>query len=321
MKLFYLNVLRSRTVTNPKILQLLLSIRSLVYKILRKFEKMDVERFIDANSLPTSQTRTLSKKRIGIVIVSTNKDFEALPLTIKFAVKSVRNYELTRITIIVPKQDVESCKTILIDVKEPLQILDESMFVSDVEVSRLRTNFLGRTNWVLQQILKVVAALDSVEDGILIVDSDTLLLHNRFWLKSHGSQILCPTEEFNKPYYDFLSSIGVCDSNPKYTFVSHHIMYQPILLREILAKLNIYDVRDLIKLSLQTDLNKSNSPLCIDYELYAQSLVSQFPDRVFYEKWSNIAISRRKLQQISNSKFRIFLYSKFFNSISFHSWS
>jgi hypothetical protein len=167
--------------------------------------------------------------------------------------------------------------------------------------------------------LKIIHVFNSEFAGVFVVDADTVLIDKRNWFCQEGHQILTPSDEFNLSYYEFLSSVGIGTLKPEFTFVSHHMLMQPWVLREAFAFIGWRNSTDLLESIVSHNYLNEESPFSIDYEFYAQYMRVAYPDLVTLNKWSNFGVRRevelKDLVESACSK-----YSGKFSSISFHSY-
>lgn len=270
------------------------------------FQKEESEEYI---SLP-----------IEILFVSTHKDFPILPHAVRCAIRVTSNFTNLRITIITPDRYVEELEDLMKDYN--VKVEKESRYFDEKVLRLLEGCFQARCGWVLQQLLKLEFVVSSEAAGVLIIDSDTLLLEKRKWLGNDGSQLLTPTWEYNRPYYEFLDSIGISEIEPEFTFVSHHMLMQPKIVNELFEYAGWRDTADLIDLICSLPTNEEHSPFSLDYELYAQYLYSKHPEKVVLGKWSNKAIARNASSKNSDLLIRAAVKenSDKFASLSFHSY-
>jgi hypothetical protein len=280
-----------------------------------------VRRFIQANRLPPEPSSCLSavNKSVGVLFVTAGKDLEMLPWSIPFAVKSLRTLSSTvKISVVVPTVDMKHCKELLENLPG-VEIVSEDSFIKKDVVEALKMRFQERFGWVLQQFLKVAFVLESNLDAILVVDADTVLLDERNWILDNGNQILTPSDEFNLSYYEFLSSIGLCEMNPEYTFVSHHMLMQPKYLRLAFEQAGKSFPDEILELVLNHDFKNPSSPFCIEYEVYGQYLFTHHRDRVELLKWANLGIPRQTnlADQIEKE---VQKNTGRFSSLSFHTY-
>lgn len=261
-------------------------------------------------------------KSIELVFVAIKKDFPVLVQSIFFAQKSIEDYRFAGVRVIVPDDQVEECTVLLADKGlERATVVSENTLITRESFKLLRETFEGRANWVLQQILKVQAVLVSTADATLIVDSDTLLLSKRPWFSNNGSQLLTPSYEFNASYYEFLACLDISHPNPKYTFISHHMLMQRSELEKTFFALDWKEVDSMVDYTCRNARTDLESPVCVEYELYAQSLLSRSPEKVHLGIWGNISISRSFLERVLTSKLILATLRRSFHSVSLHSWS
>jgi len=282
-----------------------------------------LQRFLSVNELPIYPIKNHSNLPvIEILYVATKKDFEILKSTMLVTLNSLENYEISSISIIVPDAHIEVFEELLGISKITTRVIRESDYVSSIEVDALKKKFGKRYNWVLQQVLKISYVKESKSAGVMVVDADTALLHQRIWLDPNGRQVLCPTWENHFSYYKLLEELGVGVNPPAYTFVSHHMLFQPIIVNQILATLGWATNNELIEKITSYSYADEISPFSIDYELYAQYLYSVHPDKVFLEKWSNFEAGRKNHSESLSEYARrsILECTGKYASVSFHSY-
>lgn len=205
----------------------------------------------------------------------------------------------------------------------PVTIHGKETLLSDSTRSTLRATFGDRYGWVLQQFNKLAWSVQSQNAGVLIVDADTVLTIPRGFLDASGCQLLLPTWEYNPPYYRVFDRLGgpiAGINDDELSFISHHMVMQPVLVREMLNDLRVGSVDSLVTRTLESvDIDSNTqSPLCVDYELYGQWLSRSKPERVRFGRWSNLGARRGASQQNSlrSGRFSQLGYA----SVSFHSY-
>jgi len=261
------------------------------------------------------------KKSVELVVVSTSKDFDILPNSVAYAIRALSAYQIYGIRIIVPERDLELCRNLFSSNNLEVSVVDESDLVNPELFRKISEVFKKRNTWVLQQLLKVSAVQKSKADSVLILDSDTVLLRPRPWFSASGAQILMPSYEFNSSYYEFLNTLGMSDKFPEHTFISHHMIMQPHILNHILKTVGLSTVEERVDYICEKSDLSNHSPICIEYELYGQSLIQGESKEYFLERWANISVPRKHSKLILNFPGIKKFLSLFYNSISFHSWS
>lgn len=268
---------------------------------------------------PKIQTNVLPK--IEALIVATEKDFETLKCVIQNLPVGSLN-KISKVTVITPEKSVRNCKNLTKELRNlydlGIDVLNEDDYFTDEFRKGLKSAFGLKYGWIYQQLLKLQYVFMSEFAGVLVIDSDTVLLQERAWLDSTNKQLLLVSAEFNKPYYVFLNSLFGTKIFPKHTFVAHHMLMQPIYLREILKLEDIQSVDEIgVKAIFETD-KSVQSPASIDYEVYGQLMAKHFPHLLSYGKFGNIGVP---IPQTNFDDFIGYLReSESLFSVSFHSY-
>jgi len=274
-----------------------------------------LRRYLQTNSLPANLEipSTNSYPVIEILFVCTAKDFDVLPQAIQYAVNATNAHPLGGVSLIIPAADFQLAQAIDVGQGVPLKILNEEDFLPADLIQLIRTVFQRRAGWVIQQLLKVEFVSASTSPAVLVCDADTFLLSQRFWFDSNERQILTPSWEWTQSYYVFLSKFGLTTIVPEYTFVSHHMLMQPKFLREARIFMGWKETSKIVEDLIASYDGAEVSPFCIEYELYAQYLYKNYPNKVLLSKWANVGINRREFLN-SKSKF------EHYASISVHDY-
>lgn len=262
-----------------------------------------------------------SEASVEVYMLAAEKDIECLDVTLPFAYRSVAGLSISRLVLVVPDLIVEKVKNILTGVILNFQVWPESSVVSYSNLSIIRTHFGERSGWVYQQALKLALLQNCPTQYALIVDSDTVLLNPREWVKADGSTALTPTEEFNDAYFLFLERLGSLPVSPKTSFIPHHMFYEISTFRKLTLQLKIENTFQVIeKIEEYSDVSTS-SPFSLDYEMYAQWCLSTLNPSARLIRWSNISVSRSRLELFRRYPMLLRLSRFFYNSVSFHSWN
>jgi hypothetical protein len=260
-----------------------------------------------------------SSETIEVLFVVTKKDFDVLLLAIKYAIRNLDNFNLAKISIITPSLDLEELPTAIYELSEKIQVYRDEEFINAETIDALRSNFSARAGWYIQQILKLEFVRNSTSGCVLVVDADTVLTKKRNWIDTRNVQILMPSEEFHAPYYEAIEGLGL-KVDRRYSFVSHHMLYQKELLSKLLLDLAWRDSTEISEYLIANYSGRVDSPISLDYELYAQYLLASHPDKCKFEKWSNLPFSRGKFTSNYGIEKFIETMSKKYASVSLHSW-
>ena len=258
---------------------------------------------------------------IELIINSERKDFKNLSEVITNAIaNSVNRIEKT--SVAVPTTQLEECKEALSGIIDTyaIEVLSEDLFLTDTIREKLRNQFGKRYGWALQQFLTIDRVLRSKYKGVLQVNSDTILLRPTQWLESEGRQPILVSTEYHLPYYVFLHKLNkefpvLTDSH-----ITHHMLFQPEIFKEILRKSNVETLEKLIDFTIMNAQINEDSPICIEFELYALGALRYFPEKITLAKFGNINYPRRA--NVSSIDFQVELQklAKKYNSISAHSY-
>jgi len=261
-----------------------------------------------------------------VVCVAAHKDFDVLKISIERLLKMYSLSEITHFNLIVPENDLDSCLRMFADLasgtaEHRLRVTNENDYFNPQLLELIKLKIPHRYGWVLQQFLKLQAALESSQENILLLDADTVLLRKRNFVDENGSQLLLPTDEYNSSYYENINLLFGIPISKDFSFVSHHLLIQKSILAKILHDSNCGDVADLLKKVLTESKFDSDSPFSIDYELYSQYIVNRCIERVRYERWGNLSLKKSRFTaSILNSQLITFL-GLLYSSVSIHSWS
>jgi len=283
--------------------------------------------FVRSNKLSSNlnqDTDKLDLPLIELLVVATEKDFDLLEPVILNALSSSIN-EVNKIKIVVPAIHLDSCREVLSNIRLPInlkvQIINEEDVLHLKIRDCIRSQSDGNYGWLLQQFIKLKLASESNACGILVVDADTFILGKNVWLDSSGKQKIFVAATRYRPYFDFLKDLNVVKIKPKYSFVVHHMLYQPNILRKLLEQMNCSTFEDFSEKVLRHKRFNQVSSLSIDYELYGQFLFKNFRELALLQRVSNLSLPREYLAQVMSEGHIEQSFSNNYNSISFHSWN
>jgi hypothetical protein len=201
-----------------------------------------------------------------------------------------------------------------------VEIINESEIVDKEIQERLKTKFGDRFGWVLQQLIIVefVTSTRNKNYPCLQVDADTLIMNKQTWITNSNNQPLMESFERHSSYYIFLRKLGLKVPSNHLTFINHHMLFQPEYLRRIRENLKIEHVSELVDKIVRWADQNDISPICIEYELYAQGMLIFFPEKVKVIKSSNVGVARGAIIPTSIEE----MWDKFkeYNSVSLHSY-
>jgi hypothetical protein len=292
------------------------------YFLIRRFQGFALLlRFIkSSNYASEGNLRTQQLPTIELLFISTKKDSS----TLVYAIEKARNHSInpvSKVIVIVPEAQLNFFFELLADISIHLsiEIVSEDSEIDTLGRSLIKRTMKDRYGWTLQQFLTVSYCLRSNAAGVLAVNSDTIILRDQVWLDSIGIQILMESYEYNREYYKLLESVNNKFSKLKISHITHHMLFQPKLLQECLDYFNVSNLSEFIELFMNSVNTNSSSPICAEFEPYAQFLRKERPGSIKMLKFSNIGVERNKNGDLSNLINR-FESESHYNSISLHSW-
>lgn len=258
---------------------------------------------------------------IEILMVSKKEDFSVLKVSLESAIRMSVN-PVSSITIIVPDDEVNLVKTFLNVMAEfqKINVIPENKVVTKEVIELITKNRPDKFGWILQQVLVASYIINSRSEYILVVDADTVLLRPRIWVDKNSKQILMPTQELHKPYYDFLRSSSNMYGKTVISFMSHHLLIQVKIFREIFEMFN-GSVLTALQKAFAFSSPTESAPFDLKYEIYSQYLLLNHKGQLDLVKWGNLSLPRSDLNQFISSKDIKFSLTQRYNSVSFHSWN
>ena len=292
------------------------------YFLIRKFQGFPLLlRFIKSSRYSSESISTSQElPKLELLFISTKKDSSILVHAIERAWKHSVN-PVSKIIVIVPEAQLTFFFQLLADISNRLsiEIISEDIEIDAPSRSLIKETMKNRYGWTLQQFLTVSYCLRSKAAGVLAVNSDTIILRDQVWLDTFGTQVLMESYEYNREYYELLKRVNNNLTNLRNSHITHHMLFQPKLLHECLDYFNTKNLLEFIKLFMESVNPSSASPICAEFEPYAQFLRKVKPGSVKMVKFSNIGVERNKRVDLLD------LLNKYenesqYNSISLHSW-
>ena len=282
----------------------------------------DFTRFVRVNQLPSSLVPETSElPSIEMLLIVARKDFTSLPIAISKAVKNSRN-PISAIRIVTSHDAIVECGKVIknLEMKLPIYVDDEDEIFPLAIRNEMKELFGRKYGWGLQQFLTVECVLRSSASGVLALNADTMILRPQVWLNGNFVQVLFQSSELHLPYFRVLESVFPNLITQKLSHVTHHMLFHPDLLREILRMNGISDSGELFQRLKIVFAREEESPFCIEFEPYAQGMRACFPDRIALRRFSNIPVSINPIGAGVLSVVNSFEEKSRYNSISLHSW-
>ena len=230
---------------------------------------------------------------IRLLWVAHPKDFDVLPHSVLAALRHVKN-PVTAIDVVSPAPE-EAAR--LLSPQIPSTTTVNYVHDNDVVSKEIREKLIHEMSshgaWATQQLIKVLMAISQPEEATLVIDADTVLLRDKVWVNARAQQLLYFRGYTNPRYQHYLRSWGVGEIDDLRSFVTHHMLYQPEILRGVLSSTFGSSTPDALAGAIIASAQELGFPeFSADYELYGNVLWAQHPANYFLDKYSNIGQTR-----------------------------
>lgn len=267
---------------------------------------------------------------IELVVPFVEKDLEALPLVLEYARKNIRN-PISRVVLITPrdahgqgprfvKPDSFPQLDDLLRKNPDIALVHDQDVLGSPIMKEMEIRF-GRgdrnAGWVIQQLIKLSAAMQAESEASLILDSDTLLLTPKTWFGANRKQLLQVANEYHSDFMRHVLSFFGVPKKLRMSFVTHHQLMQRDVVREMFPHGSE---------SLLAWWKSSRDPIgrdLGDYEAYGSYLAHHYPERVAYGSFGNLFSPHltRFLSDLRQSGKSASELIPDYCSVSFHSWA
>jgi len=258
---------------------------------------------------------------IELLCVVAGKDIALLSRNVLAAIQNSNN-KITKVTVITREDEVSVCAKVLqsLELEQKIAVIsEEDCFENDIMES-LKKKFQSRKGWVLQQLLAVNFILKSNNAGVLLLNADTTMLRKVDLLYEDDKQNIYASLEYHRPYYKLLNNLIGSKISPRWTYITHHMLFQPKYFREIFETFELGTMKDLIDWLVLNIDESEQSPLCVEFELYGQGMEILHPELLQHKKFANTSWKRTASNQ---SKLDLILSGEIpttYNSVSMHDY-
>ena len=263
--------------------------------------------FVD--SLPFDPLASFEPAPIEVFIPSSPRDLDVAGAAISGAMKYITN-PIEKIVIATPNPSEfrDLSTNALTHISSDEEVLGESLLSEILRVSKRWEDRIPG-GWFVQQALKIEFARKSKSAGVLVIDSDTVLIRPRNFLDTRGIQILSPSYELHSPYVDhFKSYFKLPHRESKLSFVTHHQLLQPSIVREMFP-----NSEAVLRWCSSGDDNSHSSPVS-EYHSYGEYLNVMFPEQRVLSSFRNAPMPRSEIHKLYTFK------EQELGSISFHGY-
>lgn len=311
----------SQITSSPNYFHILLLLPSIIKNLPSSFS--DFVRFVRVNRISTSIISFSGElPSISVLLIVAQKDFGKLKFCINQLVKHSLN-PISEIEIVVPQTDLTSCMKTLeqINSKIPIKLFNEDELISADLREIMKRELRHKYGWAIQQLLTLNMVIRSNSYGVLAVNADTFILRDQVWLNENFVQLLFQSAEYHEPYYQIIKKIFPQLNLVPFSHVTHHMLFQPELLRDFFVKNGYMDLENLMIRVLASFDKSQESPFCIEFEPYAQALHNFYPNRFELRRFSNSSFSIKNDHLGITEMIKELDNKNLYNSINYHSWN
>lgn len=275
-----------------------------------------------AFSVPSRDTRdeeTTELPAVRLLWVTHPKDADVLIHSVAGALRHVRN-PIEAIDFVTPSPaEIENRIRPQLPPTIPVSFLRDDDVVSQDLCNQLAEALSSHGSWAVQQLIKVLHVLEHPDQPALVIDADTVLLRDKVWFSAERQQTLYSRAYLNPRYHDYLRCWGVDSIDNMRSFVTHHMLFQPDILRESLTEIfGSTDPASLVVAIVEAARELGFPEFSLDYELYGNMLWAKHPERFMLDKYSNIGLERPSEHLRLSDQLETLRTKGNYNSVSFH---
>jgi hypothetical protein len=229
---------------------------------------------------------------VNAYITLHQKDAAVLP----YCVQGLRaRPEISNITVIAGPGLAALCRRL------DVLFLDEDDVVPGVKHDTLGN---PRWGWYFQQILKLGIAWLEQDEYYLVVDADTVFLHQVRFLSASGLPLYTPASEYHLPYFTSFERLLGFKPQREASFIAHHMVFQCDLVKEMCSAFGPNPLwwRNIVDCMEPKPPDFSDSRFS-EYETYGHYVQKEHPGLLTLRslRWRNVAEmpSKRRLRRLA----------------------
>jgi hypothetical protein len=229
---------------------------------------------------------------VEIFVFTAKKDLELLELSIFGAIQSCVN-RVHLLTVVAPL-------TLESEVQKVFQKLGPVLkmkFLSDEELLaqyELDDFEFVRPN-IKMEVIKILAALYSSIDAVLLIDGDTILLKRRNWITS-DKQVVMVAQEYTPEHVNFDKK---CLNSSKLSglgFVTHHqVIRRSHLVGLISESGELIDFVNVFNSAASDFYLRSGTDFPSEWQLFGDYLLNRHLNKVALTSFKNLGVSRKRI--------------------------
>ena len=262
---------------------------------------------------------TAQQFEYDLVYVCHEKDIEVLEKSLSVTISNIAG-RMSKLYLIYPETQSAVFRQKFAHVQYE-EYTDESLFRIYLSDNTLETLLsLKRSGWIKQQILKFLAAQIVKKDHYLVVDADTIIIDQMFFVDK-GKTIFYYSDEWEYSYRNFIRKVTGERMDSIKSFVSHMSLFS---VKNVMALFSFLSTRAKEGKNA-TEIDRACSFLiasnqfeqhCVmsEYELYYFFTAHILKEPVLTSYWRNKALN------LNTWDGNVKQYQKAYLSISFHDY-
>lgn len=224
---------------------------------------------------------------LDVVIPTTEKDL----IVLEHCIDSIRRFlkhPLGNIYIVSPQNDiikqiVNEKKCIFIGETNVIENLSKE----DIHYS---VNGIDRSGWLFQQLLKLSVDTFAKHEHILVMDSDTILVHPVKYLHKEKT-ILNTSDEHYETYFTVYRNLMKENPISPKSFIAHGMLFSKQYLQEMKQFISQRNQKNWAE-AILNNVDYSDPSGFSEYETYGNYLLQHHPTKVKLEYWFNHSVSK-----------------------------
>ena len=223
---------------------------------------------------------------LDVVIPTTDKDLCLLEHCIDSIIRFLR-HPIGNIYVVSPNSDIvrhiaSEKKCIFIDETSVIPSLSKE----DIHYA---VNGKDRSGWLFQQLLKLSVDTFAKNEHVLVMDSDTFLVHPAKYIHN-GKTILNTSDEHYETYFKVYRKLMKEDPVSPKSFIAHGMLFSKHYLQEMKQFISQKNQKDWVQ-AILSHVDYSDLSGFSEYETYGNYLLRHHPTKVKLEYWFNRSVS------------------------------
>ncbi len=252
---------------------------------------------------------------IDLVYVTHSKDSDIFVKSLNSALEHVR-HRINQIIVVYPEKDKFIFRQLLINYSYQ-EYTDEALlaeFIGERGIGKI-VKQPKASNWLKQQILKLLVSYKTFSKEYLVVDSDTIFIDDIVFI-ANKKPIFYYSDELHFRYKKFIKKVLKTWNYSFRSYIAHMMVFDKNIVDQMLRELSNNSDSNYITNSLESIIDShSFIDNCVlsEYELYSFYVRNKYRNGYYTDYWRNLPMSNLEYDKV--------FHSKKFYSLSFHHYN